>query len=164
MEKKKKSMKLRTRVIISFFIIILVPIVMCALTFYFFVGYKTKSIGEKYGLANATYRTISNNTLAYCSKWFDTLRLRDHIFHQCSSSYTLQKSKTLRRTSQSEPVWWWKKKWWLSSVISCFFSFFPYKIHLFSNTYFVFSAPAGQKKILSTQSKFIIAQRLRIFH
>ena len=56
-------MKLRTRVIISFFIIILVPIVMCALTFYFFVGYKTKSIGEKYGLANATYRTISNNTL-----------------------------------------------------------------------------------------------------
>ena len=36
---------------------------MCALTFYFFVGYKTKSIGEKYGLANATYRTISNNTL-----------------------------------------------------------------------------------------------------
>ena len=28
-----------------------------------FVGYKTKSIGEKYGLANATYRTISNNTL-----------------------------------------------------------------------------------------------------
>lgn len=35
MEKKKKSMKLRTRVIISFFIIILVPIVMCALTFYF---------------------------------------------------------------------------------------------------------------------------------
>ena len=63
MEKKKKSMKLRTRVIISFFIIILVPIVMCALTFYFFVGYKTKSIGEKYGLSNATYRTISNNTL-----------------------------------------------------------------------------------------------------
>ena len=46
MEKKKKSMKLRTRVIISFFIIILVPIVMCALTFYFFVGYKTNSIGE----------------------------------------------------------------------------------------------------------------------
>ena len=42
MEKKKKSMKLRTRVIISFFIIILVPIVMCALTFYFFVGYKAK--------------------------------------------------------------------------------------------------------------------------
>ena len=56
-------MKLRTRVIISFFIIILVPIVMCALTFYFFVGYKAKIIGEKYGLANATYRTISNNTL-----------------------------------------------------------------------------------------------------
>ena len=54
MEKKKKSMKLRTRVIISFFIIILVPIVMCALTFYFFVGYKAKIIGEKYGLANAT--------------------------------------------------------------------------------------------------------------
>ena len=57
MEKKKKSMKLRTRVIISFFIIILVPIVMCALTFYFFVGYKAKIIGEKYGLANATYRS-----------------------------------------------------------------------------------------------------------
>ncbi len=60
--KKEESMKLRTRVIISFFIIILVPIVMCALTFYFFVGYKAKIIGEKYGLANATYRTISNNT------------------------------------------------------------------------------------------------------
>ena len=45
MEKQKKRMKLRTRVIISFFIIILVPIVMCALTFYFFVGYKAKIIG-----------------------------------------------------------------------------------------------------------------------
>ena len=63
MEKKKKSMKLRTRVIISFFIIILVPIVMCALTFYFFVGDTAKIIGEKYGRAIATYRTISNNTL-----------------------------------------------------------------------------------------------------
>ena len=65
MEKKKKSMKLRTRVIISFFIIILVPIVMCALTLYLFVGYKTKIIGEKYGLANATYRTISNLSLIH---------------------------------------------------------------------------------------------------
>ena len=61
--KKEESMKLRTRSNHFFFIIILVPIVMCALTF-FFVGYKAKIIGEKYGLANATYRTISNNTPA----------------------------------------------------------------------------------------------------
>lgn len=35
----------------------------CLDIFTFFVGYKAKIIGEKYGLANATYRTISNNTL-----------------------------------------------------------------------------------------------------
>ena len=47
-----------------FSFIILVPIVtVCLDVFTFFVGYKAKIIGEKYGLANATYRTISNNTL-----------------------------------------------------------------------------------------------------
>ena len=64
MEKRKKH-EITDESHHFFFIIILVPIVMCALTFYFFVGYKTKSIGEKYGLANATYRTLSNNTLLF---------------------------------------------------------------------------------------------------
>ena len=93
MEKKKKSMKLRTRVIISFFIIILVPIVMCALTFYFFVGYKAKIIGEKYGLANATYRTISNNTLllnAMTSEEYDEVEdtaKSDTVVYRCARGW-----------------------------------------------------------------------------
>ena len=107
MEKKKKSMKLRTRVIISFFIIILVPIVMCALTFYFFVGYKAKIIGEKYGLANATYRTISNNTLllnAMTSEEYDEVEdtaksdIRNHHDrkHQHKQKFFSRKTKSCK--------------------------------------------------------------------
>ena len=56
-------MKLRTRVIISFFITIFVPIILCGITFYLFSQYKVRVIGEQYGIENATYEMISNNTL-----------------------------------------------------------------------------------------------------
>ena len=58
-----KTMKLRTRVIISFFITIFVPIILCGITFYLFSQYKVRVIGEQYGIENATYEMISNNTL-----------------------------------------------------------------------------------------------------
>lgn len=60
---KRKTMKLRTRVIISFFIIVLMPIVLGGLTFYLFFGYKVRTLGEQYGIENPTYESISNNTV-----------------------------------------------------------------------------------------------------
>ena len=65
-----KTMKLRTRVIISFFITIFVPIILCGITFYLFSQYKVRVIGEQYGIENATYEMISNNTLVFCKHFF----------------------------------------------------------------------------------------------
>ncbi|MCI5649579.1 MAG: HAMP domain-containing histidine kinase [Fusicatenibacter sp.] len=56
-------MKLKTRVLISFFTVILVPVLLCGLTYYGFFVYKIRAIGEQYGIQNVTYETISNNTL-----------------------------------------------------------------------------------------------------
>ena len=56
-------MKLRTRVIISFFVTIFVPIILCGVTFYLFSQYKVRAIGEQYGIENPTYEMLSNNTL-----------------------------------------------------------------------------------------------------
>ena len=63
MKRHNKSMKLKTKVIISFFITIFVPIILCGITFYLFSQYKVKSIGEQYGIENPTYGLISNNAL-----------------------------------------------------------------------------------------------------
>lgn len=56
-------MKLKTKVIISFFITIFVPIILCGITFYLFSEYKVKAIGEQYGIENPTYEMLSNNAL-----------------------------------------------------------------------------------------------------
>ena len=60
---RNRAMKLRTRVIISFFITIFVPLILCAITFYLFSQYKVRVIGEQYGIENPTYEMISNNAL-----------------------------------------------------------------------------------------------------
>lgn len=63
MNRHNRSMKLKTKVIISFFITIFVPIILCGITFYLFSQYKVKAIGEQYGIENPTYEMISNNAL-----------------------------------------------------------------------------------------------------
>ena len=63
MNRRNRSMKLKTKVIISFFITIFVPIILCGITFYLFSEYKVKAIGEQYGIENPTYEMLSNNAL-----------------------------------------------------------------------------------------------------
>ncbi len=63
MNRHNRTMKLRTRVIISFFVTIFVPIILCGVTFYLFSQYKVRAIGEQYGIENPTYEMLSNNTL-----------------------------------------------------------------------------------------------------
>ncbi|MGI6095264.1 MAG: sensor histidine kinase [Lachnospiraceae bacterium] len=53
-------MKLKTRIIISFFIIILVPIIFTGAALYAFSNYQLKAIEEQYGIENPTYESLAN--------------------------------------------------------------------------------------------------------
>ena len=55
-------MKLRTKLIITFLILILVPVLFTGAAFYGFGKYQIKSIEELYGVENPTYETFSNTT------------------------------------------------------------------------------------------------------
>jgi signal transduction histidine kinase len=55
-------MKLRTKLIITFLILILVPVLFTGVAFYGFGKYQIKSIEELYGVENPTYETFSNTT------------------------------------------------------------------------------------------------------
>lgn len=53
-------MKLKTRIVISFFIIILVPIIFTSAALYAFTNYQLKAIEEQYGIENPTYESLAN--------------------------------------------------------------------------------------------------------
>ena len=53
-------MKLKTRIIISFFIIILEPLICTAAAFWGFSQYQLKMLEKQYGIENATYESLSN--------------------------------------------------------------------------------------------------------
>lgn len=53
-------MKLKTRLIIAFFIIIIVPVFMASLAFLGVGNYQLRSIEENYGIQDVTYETLSN--------------------------------------------------------------------------------------------------------
>ena len=55
-------MKLKTRLIISFFIIILVPIILAGMVLCIVSQYQIRSIEESYGIENVTYEDLSNST------------------------------------------------------------------------------------------------------
>ena len=53
-------MKLKTRIIISFFIIVLEPLLFTGLAFFVFTQYQFKVIEKQYGIENPTYESLSN--------------------------------------------------------------------------------------------------------
>ncbi|HIX29811.1 MAG TPA: HAMP domain-containing protein [Candidatus Blautia stercoravium] len=53
-------MKLKTRIIISFFIIVLEPLLFTGLAFWAFSQYQFKTIEKQYGIENPTYQSLSN--------------------------------------------------------------------------------------------------------
>ena len=53
-------MKLKTRIIISFFIIVLEPLIFTGLAFWAFSQYQFKAIEKQYGIENPTYQSLSN--------------------------------------------------------------------------------------------------------
>lgn len=54
-------MKLKTRLTIAFFVIIIVPVLMAAAAFVGFVSYQLKSMEESYGVDDLTYESFSNS-------------------------------------------------------------------------------------------------------
>ena len=53
-------MKLKTRIIISFFIIVLEPLLFTGLAFWAFSEYQFGVIEEQYGIEDPTYKSLSN--------------------------------------------------------------------------------------------------------
>ncbi|NCB93094.1 MAG: HAMP domain-containing histidine kinase [Clostridia bacterium] len=56
-------MKLKNRIIISFFVVILVPLVLTSIALMGFTSYQLRSIEKQYGVDGITYESLSNNTL-----------------------------------------------------------------------------------------------------
>lgn len=56
-------MKLKTRIIISFFAIILIPLAFTAIAMWGFATYQLRTIEEQYGIEGATYGNLSNTYL-----------------------------------------------------------------------------------------------------
>lgn len=56
-------MKLKTRIIISFFSIIFIPVILTSVMFYTGMKMKLESIGKQYGIEEPTYENLINNTL-----------------------------------------------------------------------------------------------------
>ena len=68
-------MKLKTRIIISFFVIILFPLALTGIALMGFTSYQMRAIEEQYGIDGVTYQSLSNNTL-----------ILDKITHRAFSS------------------------------------------------------------------------------
>jgi signal transduction histidine kinase len=70
-------MKLKNRIIISFFVIILVPLLLTGIALMAFTSYQVRSIEKQYGIEGITYESLSNNTLMLSKmtqKIFDNLQ------------------------------------------------------------------------------------------
>lgn len=72
-------MKLKTRIIISFFIITLVPLIFTGVALYGFSNYQLKAIEKQYGIENPTYESLANTAKMISSMTrhtFNTLKER----------------------------------------------------------------------------------------
>ena len=56
-------MKLKNRMVISFFVIILVPLILTGVAVAGFTMYQVWSLEKKYGIEGVTYENLSNNTM-----------------------------------------------------------------------------------------------------
>ena len=55
-------MKLKNRIYISFFVIVLVPLLLTGIAFWGFAVYQVRSLQKQYGIEEITYENLSNNT------------------------------------------------------------------------------------------------------
>ena len=61
-QKTGETMKLKNRMVISFFVIILVPLILTGVAVAGFTMYQVWSLEKKYGIEGVTYENLSNNT------------------------------------------------------------------------------------------------------
>ncbi len=62
--KQKKCMKLKTRIIVAFLAIIIIPFLLTAVVLYWFADSKIQDLGEEYGIKEPTYESLYNSSLA----------------------------------------------------------------------------------------------------
>lgn len=62
-QKTGETMKLKNRMVISFFVIILVPLILTGVAVAGFTMYQVWSLEKKYGIEGVTYENLSNNTM-----------------------------------------------------------------------------------------------------
>ena len=83
-QKTGETMKLKNRMVISFFVIILVPLILTGVAVTGFTMYQVWSLEKKYGIEGVTYENLSNNTMLL-------------------SKMTQKTFSTLERTASSDP-------------------------------------------------------------
>ena len=62
--KQKKCMKLKTRIVVAFLAIIIIPFLLTAVVLCWFANSKIRALGEEYGIKEPTYESLSNSSLA----------------------------------------------------------------------------------------------------
>ena len=67
-------MKLKTRIIITFFTIVLVPLILTGISFYGFTQYQIRTLREEYGL-EVSYENLSNSTMMLSKITQDTFAM-----------------------------------------------------------------------------------------
>ena len=82
-QKTGETMKLKNRMVISFFVIILVPLILTGVAVAGFTMYQVWSLEKKYGIEGVTYENLSNNTMLLSKmtqKTFSNSRETSHRF------------------------------------------------------------------------------------
>lgn len=64
---KHKSTDLKTRINVAFLCVIIIPIILCAVTFFLLLSFKARSLGKQYGIEHATVESLYNSTLLISS-------------------------------------------------------------------------------------------------
>ena len=75
--KQKKCMKLKTRIIVAFLAIIIIPFLLTAIVLFWFANTKIRALGEEYGIKEPTYESLYNSSLAISKNMdleFDKIR------------------------------------------------------------------------------------------
>lgn len=62
--KQKKCMTLKTRIIVAFLAIIIIPFLLAGIVIFWFANSKIRALGEEYGIKEPTYESLYNSSLA----------------------------------------------------------------------------------------------------
>lgn len=66
--KQKRSMTLRTRIFLTFLLVIIIPAIVCSLAFFALLHFKLNEIEENYGISNPGIESIYNSSYLISSK------------------------------------------------------------------------------------------------